>query len=82
MLVAIELVQLLGYLFMLCLFVRAIFSWVEPYPRNRVHRLTYDVTEPVLAPVRRVIPPVGGLDISFLVVFIAVAFLIQLVGRV
>ena len=32
----------------------------------------YTVTEPVLAPFRRIIPPLGGFDLSFLVVFILI----------
>ena len=36
-----------------------------------VARLLYDLTEPVLAPVRRIIPPVGMFDLSFTVVVIA-----------
>ena len=32
-----------------------------------MNRVLFDVTEPVLAPLRRLIPPAGGLDLSFLV---------------
>jgi YggT family protein len=69
------------YAFMACLLVRAVFSWIEPYPKNRLHRVTFDVTEPVLAPVRRLVPPVGGFDIAFLLVFIGVSMLLSLVQR-
>lgn len=75
------LVQAVLYAFLICLVVRGVFSWIEPYPRNRVHRLTFDITEPFLAPVRRVIPPAGGIDVSFILVFFAVWLLISLVGR-
>jgi YggT family protein len=79
MLFALELVL---YAFLLCLLVRAIFSFIEPYPKNQVHRLTFQVTEPVIAPVRRLVPPVGGFDIAFLLVFIGVSLILQLVqGR-
>ncbi len=73
--------EILLYAFMACLLIRAVFSWIEPYPRNRVHRLTFDVTEPVLAPVRRLVPPMGGFDIAFLLVFIAVSLVLSLVQR-
>jgi YggT family protein len=69
------------YLFMICLIVRAVFSWIEPYPKNRIHRLTFDITEPVIGPVRRLVPPMGGLDISFILVFFAVTIVLQLVQR-
>jgi YggT family protein len=65
--------------YMLCLLGRAVFSWIEPYPRNRVHRVLFDLTEPVIAPVRRVLPPLGGLDLSFMVVFFVVMILLNLV---
>ncbi|HKF17118.1 MAG TPA: YggT family protein [Candidatus Dormibacteraeota bacterium] len=73
--------QLVIIAFMLCLLVRAVFSFIEPYPKNQVHQFTFRVTEPFIAPVRRLVPPVGGFDIAFLLVFIAVSMLLQLVQR-
>lgn len=69
------------YVFLVCLIIRAVFSWIEPYPRNRLHRLMFDITEPVLRPVRRLVPPLGGLDISFVIVFFAVTMVLQIVQR-
>jgi YggT family protein len=74
--------ELILYAFMACLLIRAVFSWIEPYPKNRVHRVMFDVTEPFLAPVRRFVPPIGGIDISFVLVLIAVSFVLSLVQRV
>ena len=73
--------QLVIIAFMLCLVVRAVFSFIEPYPKNQVHRLVFQITEPFIAPVRRLVPPVGGFDIAFLLVFIAVSMILQLVQR-
>ena len=67
--------------FLVCLLVRAVFSWIEPYPKNRIHLITFQITEPVLAPVRRLVPPVGGFDIAFVLVFFAVSMVLQLVQR-
>jgi YggT family protein len=39
------------------------------------------ITEPILKPIRRVIPPVGGLDLSPIVVFVAIFFLQQLIAN-
>ena len=64
------------YAFLIVLFVRVAFSWVGPYPTNAVSRFAFRVTEPVLAPVRHRIPPVSGLDLSPLVVSVAVFFII------
>jgi YggT family protein len=74
--------QVVLFAFMVCLLIRAVFSFIEPYPKNQVHRITFQVTEPVIAPVRRLVPPIGGFDIAFLLVFIAVSMVLQLIGRV
>lgn len=75
------LLTLVLYAFMICLLVRAVFSWIEPYPRNQIHRLAFSITEPVLAPVRRFVPPFGGFDVSFILVWVGILLLLGLVGR-
>ncbi len=65
------------YAFLIVLIIRAIFSWVSPRAGNPVARFTYQVTEPILAPVRRWIPPVSGIDLSFVVVWLVIIFLIR-----
>src|ERR1700716_1001121 len=45
------------YLFIIVMIIRAVFSWVSPVPTNPVSRFAWQVTEPVLAPGRRWIPP-------------------------
>jgi YggT family protein len=42
--------------------------------------MLHQITEPVLAPIRKVIPPLGGLDLSVLVAIIALQFLRILIG--
>jgi len=64
------------YAFLIVLFVRVAFSWVSPFPTNAVSRFAFRVTEPLLAPVRHRMPPVSGLDLSPLVVSVAVFFVI------
>ncbi len=70
----IALLSLLLSLFTLLLLARAVLSWI-PRPSGALASLNefvVAVTEPVLAPVRRRIPPVGGFDVSFLVVIVAI----------
>ena len=55
--------------------IRVILSWLNPNPFNPIVRFIYVVTEPVLAPVRRVLPPMGGLDFSPIVVFVVISVL-------
>jgi YggT family protein len=78
-------VALLEYVlwaFIIVLLVRVAFSWVSPYPTNSVSRLAYRITEPVLAPVRRLLPPVSGMDLSPLVVSVAAWFLIGALNNI
>jgi YggT family protein len=64
------------------LIARAVISWVSPDPYNPVVRFLYNVTEPVLYRVRRLVPSVyGGIDFSPLIVLLGLQFLqIFLVG--
>lgn len=71
---------LLVYFFVL--FARIILSWFPMEPASglaSVHRVLYDLTEPVLAPVRGLIPPLGGsgmaFDLSPIIVFVALTIL-------
>lgn len=59
----------------------ALISWVNPDPHNPIVRFLRQVTEPVLAPVRRLLPPwkTGGLDLSPLIVLIAIQFVERVV---
>src|SRR6266550_7425480 len=54
-------------IFILVLIVRAIFSWFPGMLYSQAGRIIVMATEWYLAPIRRVIPPAGGMDISFLV---------------
>ena len=56
------------------LLLRAILSWVSQ-GQSPVDYVLYQLTEPFLAPIRKVIPPLGGLDLSVLIAIIALQFL-------
>jgi YggT family protein len=65
------------------LFPRAILSWFPAAPGSMlasVNHVLYRLSEPVLGPVRRVLPPVRagsmGIDLSFIVVFFGIQFLV------
>lgn len=64
----------------LLLIAKIFLSWVNPDPYNPIVEFIYKVTEPILGPVRRIIPlQVGMIDLSPIVVFIALGFLRQLI---
>ena len=64
----------LARLYSLVLLVYAVLSWI-PDVRSW-QRFLAPLVEPVLAPLRRIIPPLGGLDLSFLVLILALNYLI------
>ena len=74
-----ELIGFLGWLLGLYSWViiaAALITWVSPDPRNPIVMFLRQVTEPVLGPVRRLLPPwkTGGLDFSPLIVILAIQF--------
>ena len=61
-------------LYMLIVLGAVIISWLKLPPTNTVAIVLHRLTEPVLGPIRRVLPQVGGLDFSPLVLLIALQF--------
>jgi YggT family protein len=68
---AVGLIALLVQIYLFIVLVRVVFSFVSPFPTNPISRFAWDVTEPVLAPIRRALPPMSGLDLSPMVVWFA-----------
>ncbi len=65
-------------IYMWVIIARALLSWVNPDPYNPIVRFLYNITEPVLGYIRRRLPLVfGGLDLSPLLVILAIVFLRQ-----
>ena len=62
------------------LFGRAIMSWFDPSFSSSIGKVLFSVTEPVIAPIRQVIPPIGGLDLSIMVTIFLVIILQRLVA--
>ena len=69
-------------LVLLAIFIRAIVSWLVMFNIiNTSNRFVYEVqrfleavTDPILRPFQRVVPTLGGVDISFIVAFLAIKF--------
>lgn len=69
----------LTYVWLAMLAGRIVFSWIPVDPNGPFAALAgvcYRFTEPVLAPVRNVIPPMGGFDLSVMIVFFVVQALV------
>ena len=69
---------LMTYFFLIIAAV--ILSWVGAQMRHPVIPLVYQLTEPVLAPFRKFIPPIAGIDLSPLFALITIRFLLLLIG--
>jgi YggT family protein len=54
---------------------RMLMSWVDPTGRNQLSAFLIQATEPILAPVRRMLPPTGMIDWSSFIVLIVLGFL-------
>jgi YggT family protein len=65
----------------LILLARVLMSWVDPTFRGPVGRFLYETTEPFLAPIRRVLPPMGMIDLSPLIAFLILSVVLSLVIR-
>ncbi len=59
---------------------RVLISWVDPRFSVRVGRFLFETTEPFLAPLRRVLPQTGMIDLSPLIAILVLGVLVRLVG--
>ncbi len=68
-------VDLLFNILIFAIVGRALLSWFNVGPGNPIGRILYEVTEPILGPMRRVIPMIGMLDISPIVAILLLTFM-------
>jgi YggT family protein len=75
-----ELANVLAYavnIYTLLLLIYAVISWVPDLRRGRWVYYLASVIEPVLMPIRRIIPPLGGLDLAFLILLLTLQLLVR-----
>jgi YggT family protein len=70
-------IQLLLLVVWVLVLGRMVMSWVDPSGRNQVSAFLIQATEPILGPVRRLLPPTGMIDWSGFVVLIVLGFLVR-----
>ncbi|MFM8278908.1 MAG: YggT family protein [Candidatus Limnocylindrus sp.] len=58
---------------------RVLISWFDPAGSGRIARTLIEMSEPILAPLRRILPPLGGIDWSPLATMLLLQFLRRLV---
>ena len=66
--------------YFILLIARVIVSWIANQSRHPLIPLIYQLTEPVLKPIRKLLPAIGGVDLSPLFALIALRFLLLLLG--
>lgn len=77
-----QLLEFTVYVYLVAILIRVILSWVNPYgTRSPVGDLLYSLTEPMLAPARRLIPPIAGLDLSPIAVLVLLQLTLILIVR-
>ena len=70
-----RLIATLVDLYSLAVLAAIVLSWVRVDPRHPLVGIVHNLTEPVLAPIRRLLPGVGGLDFSPMIVLLALRLL-------
>lgn len=83
-----SLIQLICYALIILIFIRVAFSWFRPSDpwrgpdfSNPIFRISYQLTEPILAPVRRLLPMGPGLDFSPMIVSFLLFMIIGIASR-
>jgi YggT family protein len=75
-------VQILGFVLWALLVASVVTSWMTPTGGGGVVAFIYQVTEPILAPIRRVIPATSGIDWSPLVAMLLLGVIVRLLSQV
>ena len=74
--------KLIVSLFFICILVSFVVSWVAPYSQHPALEIVRSLLEPVLSPFRRLIPPIGGIDISPMFAMLAILTLHRIIDAV
>jgi YggT family protein len=70
-------IQTLIYILNFAIIIRALMSWFNPSPDNPIVRFVIEITEPVLAPLRRIVPRIGMIDITPIVAILLMNVILQ-----
>ncbi len=66
----VDMIHLLFNVFIFALIIQAILSWIPNSQGNPIQGVLRSITDPVMRPLRGVIPPIGGIDLSVMIVII------------
>ncbi|MFC2018034.1 YggT family protein [Chloroflexota bacterium] len=73
-----NLIDLLYVIFLWTMIIRVVLSWINIRPDNLVLKIAYSITEPVIAPLRRITPRLGVIDITPMLAIILLYLIVQI----
>lgn len=73
-------IWLLATMLWILLLIRVVMSWTNPRGGGQLTAFVYQMTEPILAPIRRVLPPTGGIDWSPLIAILIIGAIVRFAG--
>lgn len=79
--VLVNFIQLLAMFLWLMLIIRVVLSWTNPRGGGQLTAFVYQMTEPFLAPIRRLLPPSSGIDWSPLIAMLVLGMIVRVVVR-
>lgn len=79
--VLVNFIQLLATVLWFLLIARVVLSWTNPRGGGSLTAFIYQSTEPLLAPIRRVLPPTAGVDWSPLIAMLVLGVVVRVVTR-
>ena len=74
-------IQVAAYVLLVAVIIRIIFSWTGFDPDNPIAQVIHEITEPILAPIRSVMPRIGMFDLSPMAASFLLIILASLGGR-
>lgn len=80
--VLINFVRLLVTVLWFLLIARVVLSWTNPMGGGGLTAFIYQATEPILAPIRRVLPPTSGIDWSPLIAMLLLGVILRVIVRI
>jgi YggT family protein len=77
--ILITFIQMLAFVLWFLLIARVVLSWTNPRGGGQLTAFIYQATEPILAPIRRILPPTSGIDWSPLIAMLLLGVIVRVI---
>ena len=74
-----HLLRMILYIYLFVILIQVIMSWLNPNTYNPITAIMYQISEPILKPIRRLVPSAGGLDFSPFIILVIINLLMMLI---